>query len=164
MKLIPDINTCNWMETVKKDANALSTHLQVKAMEINSLYKCVISCVCVLFKTNLDVELKLLHIICLCMSSFSICQKKTNKNKTKTNSSIIHPGSQVTNQRERVTHFTFRKKVVKNNPSTSKRNSIQLFLHIAIENLEKALTICTYGMAFSSTEKLEEKCFFLFFF
>ena len=47
MKLIPDIKTCNWMETIKKDANALSTHLQVKAMEINSLYKCVIVCVCV---------------------------------------------------------------------------------------------------------------------
>ncbi len=121
MKLISDIKTCNWMETIKKDANALSIQLQVKAMELNSFYICVI--VCVLFKTNSDVELKLFHIISLCMSSFSICPKR--KKKKEKISPIIHPGSQV--QTKKVTHFTFRKKVVKNISSTSKRNSIQPF-------------------------------------
>lgn len=135
------------METIKKDANALSIQLQVKAMELNSFYICVI--VCVLFKTNFDVELKLLHIISLCMSSFSICQKERKF-------SIIRLGSQV--QTKKVTHFTFRKKAVKNNSSTSKGTRYSL-LHSAVTELEKALTICTYGMASSST-KTGRKMFF----
>lgn len=120
MKLISDIKTCNWMETIKKDANALSIQLQVKAMELNSFYICVIVCVCVclLFKTNSAVELKLLHIICLRLSSFSVCQKKRD-------SPIIHPGSQI--QTKKITRFTFRKKVVKNNSSTSKGTKYSLF-------------------------------------
>lgn len=36
-----DIKTFNCMETIKNYANPLSTHLQIKAIELNSFYICV---------------------------------------------------------------------------------------------------------------------------
>lgn len=131
------------METLKKDANALSIQLQVKAMELNSCYVCVCNCVCH-FETNFDVELKLFHFICLCRSSFSVCLKKI-PHHTSWNSD--------TNQKKKkkITHFTFCKKVLKRFRQHQKEINTA-FLHSAITELEKALTICTYGMAFSSTK------------
>lgn len=111
---------------------------------------------CVLFKTNLDVELKLLHIICLCMSSFSIYQKNKNQKETPPSNNLE------VRYKPKTTRYTFHipQKGSKKQSIDIKKELNTAFLHIAIENLEKALTICTYGMAFSSTEKLEEKCFF----
>lgn len=111
-------------------------------MELNSfIYIYVIVCLCVLFKTNFDVVLKLLHIICLCMSSFSVSQRRIPPNP------LTHPWSQV--QTKEVKHFTFCKK--NNKKKGSKKNPKQNYSS-TITELEKALTICTYGMTFSSTE------------
>lgn len=53
----------------KKDADAFSIQLQVKAKEFNSF------CMCVSVFSNSEVGLKLLHIISLCMSSGLLVKK-----------------------------------------------------------------------------------------
>lgn len=124
---------------------------------------CHCVCVCVLFKTNLDVELKLLHITCLCMSSFSICQK-TKKKKPKKKLPHLTTWKSGTNQKQCVTHFTFRKKVVKNNPSTSKRNSIQLFSTSQSKTWKKPLQSVHMAWLFRAQKNWKRNVFFLFFF
>lgn len=90
------------------------------------------------------------------MSSFSIYQKNKNQKETPPSNNLE------VRYKPKTTRYTFHipQKGSKKQSIDIKKELNTAFLHIAIENLEKALTICTYGMAFSSTEKLEEKCFF----
>lgn len=122
MKLSSDIKTCKRSETIKKDANALSLQLQVKAVEFNSFYMYV--CVCVLFKTNFDVDLKLIHVIPLYVFILNLCQGKKKKKIL-----IIEPGCQVQQNKTKIKTNTFHilQKGSKKQFVDIKRNLIQPF-------------------------------------
>lgn len=106
------------------------------------------NCVCVLFKTNFDVELKLLHIISLCRSSFSICQK-TNK------SPIINPGSQVQTKKSHTYHNP--QKGSKKQFVNIKKELNTVFCTVQSQNWKKPLQSVHMAWLFLA-QKLEEKC------
>lgn len=114
------------------------------------------NCGCVLFKTNFDVDLKLLHIVCLCLSSFSIHQQQQK-----------NPPSYILEVRyESKNTYMFhipqkkgrkkKKKVVKKQVIDTKRNSAQPFAQCKSQNWKKPLQSVHMAWLFLA-RKLEEK-------